>query len=104
MQVVLNKLRSWANERQMQWSIAKSCGLDLHSLVTIMNEKLRYKQEDVYFGVNIGHNGVKVPKTIGRIKGALQMLVTFRNVTKQRKISVRQCKAFIITFVFSECD
>lgn len=104
MQQLLDTAEAWAKKVTMEWAIKKSCDLSLHGLVTLNGGALPDKEEEIYLGVSFDARRVTDSKLIERIKLALQLLRTLRNITKTWKLSVRQRRTFVKTFVHRKCD
>lgn len=94
----------WAAKVKMEWAAEKSCGLNLYGLVTIMGKQLQDKDEEVYLGVSFNSSGVTDTKLKERIKHALRLLKKLQTITARWKLTVRQRRNAVKTFIFSPCD
>lgn len=104
MQRLLDKSEKSTTKSQMEWAITQSCGLKLQVLVQLMGQPLPDKLEEVYMGGSVNPKGVTDTKLVERLEGALSLLATLRDVTWRWKLTVRQRRPFVKTFIISKCD
>lgn len=104
MQQLLNTSISWSDEVGMEWTIHKSCGINLPFTLSLKGDALPNRNHATYLGVSLGPHGVTDDKLRERIQAAHHKLRKLRRITGPWKTTLRQRRLFVKTFVFSLCD
>lgn len=94
----------WADEHDMIWAVAKSCGLDLPGQATLNGKPLENVNEATYLGVTLNRRGVTARKLCERIEAGRKMLMKLRRTTKRWTTTLEQRRLFVKTFVYSVVD
>lgn len=104
MQNALDMSSAWAHEYKMEWSVHKSCTIQLPTTMHLNGKLLKQKQEEIYLGVSLGRRGVTDTKLLDRLNAATNMLATLRRITRTWQTTLRQRRTLVKTYVISLID
>lgn len=104
MQCLLSRSKTWADEVKMVGATQKSCGLKTTDILFLGEEHIPNKNEDMYLCVSLGPKAVTDARLVKRIQCATNILKRIRTTTSRWRLSVRQRRGFVKTFVRSVCN
>lgn len=104
MQNLLQIFEAYTTRVEMEWAAETSCSINLRVLFNVIGQKVREKVEAFYLFVSLNHHIGSDKNLVEILQCPVKMLNALRTVKTAWKLSLRQRKTFLKTFLLVNCD